>query len=377
MLRFMSLGRDLKVILVRPTAEIFLKSEGVKRRWENILISEIRRVVGGAKLRRGRGRIWIENEISPECEERLRWIFGIQSYSKCDYCELQELEDRVLSFWNERVRDRSGFSFAVKVKRSGKHDFTSQEMAARIGGLILDHHPDLWVDLENPDYRIYIEIRDNDCYIFDEVIECAGGLPPGVEGKVVALFSGGVDSAVATWLMMHRGCKIIPVYFDLGAFSAHDGRMRAEKVTSFLRRYQRDLELLVISHGDFLSDIRRILSDAKIENHTCLLCKRRMYRVIEEIAVREGAKGIVTGESLGQVASQTLDNLFILDHAVKIPVFRPLIGLDKNRIEAMARAIGVYDVCTSMKDECLATPDKPTTKGNLQKILEVESNKDI
>jgi len=370
-------GRDLKVILVRPTAEIFLKSESVKRRWENILISEIRKVVGDAKLKRGRGRIWIKDEISPECEERLRWIFGIQSYSKCGYCELQKLEDQVLSFWKVQTQDRDKFSFAVKVKRSGKHEFTSQEMAAKIGGLILDHHPDLWVDLGNPDYRIHIEIRDNDCYIFDEVIGCAGGLPPGVEGKVVALFSGGVDSAVATWLMMQRGCEVAPIHFDLEAFSTYDGRMRAEKVTSFLRRYQRDFELLVVPHGDFLGNIKRMLSDAKIENHTCLLCKRRMYRIVEEISVREGAKGIVTGESIGQVASQTLDNLFILDQAVNLPVFRPLIGLDKNRIETMARAIGVYEVCTSMKDECLATPNKPSTRGKLQKILEIEGSKDI
>ncbi len=365
------------MLLVRPSAEIFLKSEGVRRKWENILLSEIRKAIGEVRLKKGRGRIWIENEIHPEAEERLKRIFGIQSFSRCVRCDLGELEETVFEFWNKKWEYKSDFSFAVRVKRVGEHDFTSQEMAAKIGALILDHHPDLKVNLETPDYRIYIEIRDRNCYIFDEIIEGAGGLPHGVEGTVVLLFSGGVESAVASFLMMQRGCVIIPVYFDLGVFGGGEGLKRAEEVASFLQNYEQDFKLVTIDHGDLLGEVKRTLSNVKLDNHTCLFCKRRMYRVAEKVAEREGCKGIVTGESLGQVASQTLDNLFVLDQAVDIPVFRPLIGLDKTAIERLARDIGVYEVCISMQEECLATPDKPSTKGNLEKIIAIEEKMDI
>ena len=372
MQRSISLAGVTDVLLIRPSAEIFLKSEGVRRSWEKILYTEIKKAIGEVKLRKGRGRIWIENEISPEAEERLKLIFGIQSFSRCERCDLNELEVKVLDFWNRRG-NKADFTFAVRVKRTGSHEFTSQEMAAKIGALILDHHPDLKVNLDNPDYIIYIEIRDRDCYIFDEVIEGAGGLPYGVEGKVVALFSGGVDSSLACWLMMQRGSVIIPVYFDLGVFAGGEGVKRAEKVASFLQLYQRDFKPVKIDHGVFLSEVKRVLKEARLDNYRCLFCKREMYRVAEKIAAREGCKGIVTGESLGQVASQTLDNLFVLDQAVDIPVFRPLIGLDKMEIERLARKVGVYEICISIKEECLAIPEKPITSGNLKKILDLES----
>ena len=121
------------MILLRPSAEIFLKSANVRRKWERKLISEIKRAIGDVRLRKGGGRIWIEENITPEARDRLRYIFGIHSFSVCKRCSLQQLEEQVLSFWDERWGEKSGFSFAVRVKREGQHDFTSQEMAARIG----------------------------------------------------------------------------------------------------------------------------------------------------------------------------------------------------------------------------------------------------
>ncbi len=360
------------MILLRPSAEIFLKSANVRRKWERKLISEIKRAIGDVRLRKGGGRIWIEEDITPEARDRLRYTFGIHSFSVCKRCSLQQLEEQVLSFWDERWGEKSGFSFAVRVKREGQHDFTSQEMAARIGALILDSHPDLRVDLKNPDYVIFVEIRDLDCYIFDEMIEGAGGLPPGVEGRVVALFSGGVDSAVASWMMMRRGCEVIPVHLDPGDFGAGEGIERAEEVASFLQRYQRNFKLKIIDHSEFLTDLIHLLRSVRLERYTCLLCKRRMYRIAEEVAREVKARGIVTGESLGQVASQTLDNLFVLDQAVNIPVFRPLIGLDKNEIEGWAREIGLYEICVSTENRCLAAPRRPSTRGDLEKILDLE-----
>ncbi|MHC1635052.1 MAG: tRNA sulfurtransferase, partial [Candidatus Methanospirareceae archaeon] len=203
--------------------EIFLKSEAVRRRWEDILIKNIKKAVGGCDIRRERGRIWIEsNDVS---EEALKRVFGIVSFSKCEHCKLSELNEFVIEFGKEVLRDAR--TFAIRVKRVGSHDFTSQEKASELGYLILKAFPHLKVDLEHPDKEIFVEIRDEDCYVFDNITQGAGGIPIGVEGKLVSLFSGGIDSPVATYLMMKRGCEIIPVYFDISPFADENTFKRA------------------------------------------------------------------------------------------------------------------------------------------------------
>jgi len=279
------------------------------------------------KVWKSNGRIWIKGEIP---RERLKKVFGIVSFSECERCALSELSKHVLDFC-----ERKGFSktesFAVRVRRKGTHDFTSQQKAAELGALIQKRFKGPKVDLKHPTKEVFIEIRDDDCYIFDEVIRGAGGIPLGVEGKVVSLFSGGIDSPVATWMMMKRGCEVIPIYFDISPFADEEARRRAERVAEVLAEYQPSFRLRVEKHGNFLNRVKNFLTPKGLERYTCILCKRRMYKVAEKLAVKEGAKGLVTGENLGQVASQTLDNLSVLDGACELPVFRPLIGFDKWR----------------------------------------------
>ena len=347
-------------------SEIFLKSEFVRRKWEDTLIKNIKRVVD-CKVKRERGRIWIEADES--AENKLKKIFGIVSFSPCYHCKLEELNDFVVEFCKERLKDVK--TFAVRVKRVGEHDFTSQDKERELGALILKHFPHLKVNLTNPDKTIYVEIRGDDCYVFDEIISGVGGIPLGVEGKIISLFSGGIDSPVATWLMMKRGCKVIPIHFDIRPFTSDKAVERAKKVAEVLKEYDPDFELRIVDHGKFLSEAKKVLRAKKLESYTCILCKRRMLKVAESIAKEENAKGIVTGDSLGQVASQTLDNLAVIDQACSLPVYRPLIGFDKVEIENIAKRIGTYEY-SIIPAECKAVPKKPTTKAKLEKVLKVE-----
>ncbi len=354
------------MFLVRYS-EIFLKSEPVRRRWENALISNIREVLPGCRVRRERGRIWLEGVVDPE---KLKKVFGVVSFSTCEYCTLEELNSFILPFCN-KIGLHKAITFAIRVKRVGSHEFTSQQKAAELGYLILNEFQVLKVNLECPEKEIFVEIRDKDCYLFDHMINGAGGIPLGVEGKVVALFSGGIDSPVAAWLMMKRGCKIIPIYFDIAPFSDGSILHRAKRVADILKGYQPDFEIRVVK-DTFLERAKEVLTREGVENYTCILCKRHMYRVAERIAKEEGAKGIVTGESLGQVASQTLDNLLVLDDACSLPVYRPLIGFDKVEIERIAKEIGTFEASILPASSCSAVPKKPATKAKLEKVLDVE-----
>ena len=356
------------LFLVRYS-EIFLKSESIRRRWENRLIRNIRKVLD-CKIRRERGRIWVITDDN-RAKDKLKKIFGIVSFSECHHCKLDELNRFIIDFC-KGIGIENARTFAVRVKRVGTHDFTSQQKAAELGAIILRNFPHLKVDLNNPEMIVYVEIRDEDCYVFNEIVKGVGGIPLGVEGKLVSLFSGGIDSPVATWLMMKRGCEIIPVYFDCSPFTDESTLNRARAVADVLKEYDPDFELRIIEHGEFLRKVKEILREKKLESYMCIFCKRRMYKIAEMIARDEDAKGIVTGESLGQVASQTLDNLMVLNEACKLPIYRPLIGFDKVEVEELAKKIGTYECSIMPAKECTAVPKRPTTKAKLEKVLEVE-----
>lgn len=348
-------------------SEIALKSEPVRRRWEDVLVSNILKAMPEVRARKERGRIWLEGPVDPE---KLGRVFGIVSFSEVEHCRLDELNARILDFC-ERTGLEKARTFALRLRRVGSHPFRSHEKTVELADLILERFNDLKVDLDNPEATVHVEIREGDVYLYRNAVKGPGGIPLGVEGKLVALFSGGIDSPVAAWMMMKRGCKIIPVYADLESFSSVSALARAQAVIEAMRAYQPDLELMVVKDG-FLKRAVKVLRSEDLENYTCILCKRRMYRLAESVAREVGAKGIVTGESLGQVASQTLDNLFVLDDCATMPVYRPLIGFDKVEAEKIAREIGTYEPSILKAEGCKAVPYKPATKAKLEKVLAVE-----
>lgn len=348
-------------------SEIALKSPPVRRRWEDALVSNIQKALPGCKVRKSRGRIWLESPVDPE---KLKRVFGIVSFSEVEHCSLQDLDSFILDFCSATGLGDAR-TFALRLRRVGEHPFTSQEKTVELADKILDRFPHLKVDLGNPEFKVFVEIRDDDCYLYKNVVKGAGGLPLGVEGSLVALFSGGIDSPVAAWMMMKRGCKIIPIYVEMDSFFSEGSLKRAEAVIDALKAYQPGLDLVVVK-DDFLKRAKEAMRAEGLENYTCLICKRHMYRLAESMAKKLGCKGIVTGESLGQVASQTLDNLFVLDSAVSVPVYRPLIGFDKVEAERIARAIGTYEPSIIPVEGCRAVPKKPATRGRLEKVLKVE-----
>lgn len=351
-------------------AEIFLKSDPVRRHWEQVLAQSIRDRMPGVAVRVERGRLWLTGPVDPE---RLQTVFGVASFSEVVPCRLDELDRAVLAYVVEHGIGRAS-SFAVRVKRSGRHDFRSPEKAAALGGVVLEAYPHLSVDLDDPAFELHVEIRDDRCYLYHGVIPGPGGLPMGVEGTLVALLSGGIDSPVAAYLMMKRGCRIVPLYVGLEPYLDGDSLFRTREVLEVLRRYDPELELRVRTDG-YLARAKGLMrqSDQRL---TCVVCKRRMYRLAEELAEEVGALGIVTGESLGQVASQTLDNLYVLDEAARLPVYRPLIGLDKDEIIRIARRIGTFRPSTTPGAGCGAVPRVAATKAGLDEVKALEARVD-
>lgn len=348
-------------------SEIFLKSDPVRRQWENALIANIREVMPEIHVRNERGRIWLDGDVKPD---RLKNIFGIVSFSEVEHIRLDEIGTHLPGYCRRHGIGKTK-TFAIRVKRVGKHPFSSNDKAIEYGNLLRNEFPHLKVNLAHPDKEIHIEIRANEVYLYDTVIKAAGGLPLGVEGTLVALVSGGIDSPVAAWMMMKRGCRIVPLYVGLEGYLDETNLARTEATVEVLRRYQPDIELLVVEDA-YLARARRVLDARGEERYTCLLCKRRMYRIAAEIARREGAKGFVTGESMGQVASQTLDNLAVLTDAATIPVYRPLIAFDKEDAIRLAREIGTFEASIAPACGCGAVPARPSTAARIEAVRALE-----
>ncbi len=347
--------------------EIFLKSASVRERWEQTLVTNIHTMLPNCNVWRERGRIWLKGNVEPE---QLNKVFGIVSFSKCTQFSLDQLHEICLEYCETHGIHQVN-SFALRVRRVGNHAFTSQQIAQELGAMIQKQYPHLHVDLEEPEKEIFIEIRNDTCYLFDHVHRGLGGLPLGVEGTLVALISGGIDSPVAAWMMMKRGCKIIPLYVSLDGYLDAATLARTESVVETLRAYQPKMDLIVV-RDKYLAAAKDILCKEGQERLTCLLCKRRMYRIAAEVAKITGAKGFVTGESLGQVASQTLDNQVVLTEAASIPVFRPLIGFDKEEAISLAKKIGTYEPSIAPTGGCGAVPKKPATKAKLEDVSAME-----
>ena len=366
-------------VLVRY-GEIGLKTPGVRRHLEGLLSNHLgvmltRQAASYSKITRERGRFFIQTTNAEVVAHTASQVFGVVSTSPVWTVSsdpdkiINQVKKLTPSFISE------GQSFAVRVRRVKTHPFTSQEIASQVGAAIIEvtgkNRPAAPVDLDNPDVEIHIEIREKSSYIFTTIIEGPGGLPYGSQGSVLGLHSGGLDSPVAQWLMMKRGARVIPLYFDSDVPPQQSLRTRALQSAKILAEWipHNKVELLIVPYYKIL----RQLSKSKHPKITCILCKRMMYRMGAIVAAQEGAKALVTGETLGQVASQTLDNLAVLDSVVALPIFRPLIGIDKSQTMDLARRIGSYDVSSRDVGDCFAVPKQPSIAAFLDQIHEAEA----
>jgi len=275
-------------------------------------------------------------------------------------------------------------SFRISTKRGDKtFPLTSEEVNREIGSFVQEkiYPPNgearVRVDLDNPELTIHIEIVNKRIFFGFEKIQGVGGLPVGSSGKVVCLLSGGIDSPVASYMMMRRGCKIVFVHFHAFPYLDSSSQEKAKELVSLLDNYQQGSKLYFVPLGDIQKKVVLKVPEA----YRVVIYRRLMFRIAEEIAKKENpaAAGLVTGESLGQVASQTLENISVIEKAVELSVLRPLIGMCKEDIIKIAREIETYEISIRLDQDCcqLFIPKHPVTKSDEKTVKEIESKLDI
>ena len=369
-----------KTIVIVRYGELSLKSKGVRDRYEQILKNNIQQMlnyhgVSFSKIQRDFGRIFIHSEDSRAAETAAR-VFGVVSVSSAVACSADPAEITALCAEIGEKMIQDGDSFAVRARRSGNHSFTSNEIAKGCGDAIwtklLDAGKTPSVDLTNPDKEIFVEVRQSASYVYIDSVKGPGGFPTGTQGKMVVLLSGGIDSPVAAWLMMKRGIEIIPVFFDNTPYS---GSIVSEKAienakTLFSWMPGRRQKIYRIKNGDYMEKMMQTTSPKNI----CLMCKRFMFRIAGAVMEKENASGIITGSSLGQVASQTAENMLSETHGLSLPLYHPLLAFDKQEIIDVAQKIGTFEtsIRSNGEKECLAVPDKPEVKACLTAAVSEE-----
>lgn len=342
------------VVIVRY-GELAIKRGSTRRKMEELLIRAIREATsecGTSTTRREPGRIFIYSENDECVAARAARVFGVVSASpahETTFNSLEELAKWAAGLWAKEV---AGRKFAVRVHRVGVHNFTSRDVAARVGALLAEAGGK--VDLESPDVELYIEVRGNRAYAFDKEYRGPGGLPLGSEGKVLALVSGGIDSPVAAWYIMRRGAYADILHCSLGGSLALSATLKViERLLEWSYGY--NARVYVADCAKIADSIRR-----NIDSHLWSIAfKRALYRLAEVIARRAKAQAIVTGESLGQVSSQTLQALSAVEKDIDMPVLRPLIGLDKEEIVEAAKRIGTYELSTQVPEYCAIFSREP------------------
>jgi len=359
------------LIIVRY-GEIGLKSPQTRTVMEKRLVENIKLAIGECVIRREPGRIFVESE-SQDDAVRVARVFGVVSTSVA--VQTTSGAEKLITdatLYAKNIIDTKT-SFAVRARRKGSHPYKSMEIAGMIGAKIKET-TNASVDLTNPDVAIHVEIRDKKAYTFHEIIPGVGGMPLGTQGRVVVLVSGGIDSPVAAFLMMKRGVEITCLFMDCRPLVDDRTIDRATDAVEVLARWtNKPVKTIIAPYGDALMEFLKY-GDHKLG---CVLCKRLMLKVAEKVAESEGALGIVTGDSLGQVASQTLQNIHAIESGVNMPVFRPLIGLDKTEIIELARTVGSYDVSVQPANCCLGPPLHPETGATISKVQRAEDALDM
>lgn len=358
-------------LIIARYGEIGLKSPKIRSRFEKKLVKNIKATFD-CDVDRNQGRIYIRPQDFSEGIEKLNRVFGVVSYSpaistKANYEDIDKtLDNYTQQLIDENILDENT-KFAIKCRRVGTHEFTSQEMAAHCGGVVRNVilAP---VDLTNPDLTIFVEIRDNDAYIFHEKIKGPGGLPLGTQGKVIVLLSSGIDSPVAAYLMMKRGCEVVALHCNNDPFSGPKVTENFNALVDQLNIYAKGtpIKKRVIDYGEYLT----VAKEKAPEKMTCVLCKSGMYRIAEKLALKIGADAIVDGSSVGQVASQTLSNILATRYGVDVPILSPLIGLDKEEITTIAKDIGTFEISKIDDGGCSAVPRYPETRADLERVKE-------
>lgn len=371
----------MKEIILLKLGEIVLK--GLNRRtFEDVLNKNIRRKLrplGDFKLRCAQSTIYVEpmsNDIDlDEVVEELRKVFGIATLSRACVSkkDMSKIKQDLLVYLNEILNNVK--TFKVEAKRSDKaFPLKSPEICAQIGGFILKHFPNIKVDVNNPDIVVTIEIRDFDAYIRAGFIKGAAGMPVATGGKAAILISGGIDSPVAAWMMAKRGIELTAIHFASPPYTSERSEQKVEALLKKVSEYSSRMKLYTVN----FTKIQECIHDNCPEELITIIMRRLMMQISQKIAIENQCDALITGESLGQVASQTIKAIACTDAVVNMPVFRPLIGMDKEEIVKISRKIGTFEISIQPFEDCCTVfvPKHPRTRPVLKYVDQAQDKID-
>ena len=367
-------GASESLILLRLGAEMSIKSRRTRSNFLRRLTRNIRDALNSAGIEHELGIGWSRIQVrarAPGALDVLGRVFGISSFSPVEgvvSAELDEIVETGERLFRERV---AGRRFAVRACRTGRHPYTSQDVQVKLGAALAPHAAR--VDLTDPEVTVHVEVRDREAHLFAERFQGAGGLPLGVEGRAVALLSGGYDSAVAAWLLLRRGVALDYVFCNLGGDAYERSVAQVGKVLADDWSYGDRPRLHVVDFNAVLDELRARSKPAYWQ----VVLKRLMYRAASSVGETLQAGAIVTGEAMGQVSSQTLPNLRAIEPAASLPVFRPLLGFDKDEIIRRAAEIGTAALSEQVKEYCAIAPGKPVTAASVEAVDAEEAKLDL
>jgi tRNA uracil 4-sulfurtransferase len=359
--------------VVLRIGELFLK-RGNRRVFEDALERNLRRALVGrddVRLARAHGRMFVLGAADEDLLSRLRWVFGLASFSPAVLCDkrLDAITAHALEL-SAALPARPGATFRIAARRSDKGFPSDSCEIGRIVGAAVAERTGLAVDLEEPDFRIGVEVGPDWAFVWSEDRPAGGGLPVGVSGRAALLLSGGIDSPVAGHLLQKRGIELACVYFHAYPYTGDGARDKVLDLARALAARQGELPLFVVP----FAKIQELLKDGPDPEYLVILYRRAMVRIAERIAASEKIGVLATGESLGQVASQTLANIIAIEDAATLPILRPLICFDKAETIDVARRIGTYDISIRGHEDCctLFVPRHPATKGSVARARRLE-----
>ena len=372
----------MREVILCKYGEIVLKGLN-KSYFESTMVSAVKRRMAGlgnCDIHYGQSVLYIEplddDFAFEEALRRVKCVFGIVNVIRAASCEKNL--DAILETAKEYLPDylRGAKSFKVTGKRADKRfPMTSPEISAQVGGAILSVVPKIDVDLYNPEKLVHVEIRENAAFLHADDSRGAGGIPSGTSGRALLLLSGGIDSPVAGYMVAKRGAVIEALHFESFPYTSERAKEKVLELARLVTEYTGKMNVHVIS----LTKIQEELKKSINEEYFTLLLRRSMMRLAERVAKKHHCEALVTGESLGQVASQTMQALGVTDSVVEMPVFRPCIGMDKEEIITVARKINTFETSILPYEDCCTvfTPKHPKTRPTLDKVIAEEKKLDM
>ncbi|MBQ8927730.1 MAG: tRNA 4-thiouridine(8) synthase ThiI [Oscillospiraceae bacterium] len=363
----------MKEVILVKFGEMALKGQN-RYSFEDILLKQIKyrlRPLGRFIYTSAQSTIYIEPEEEgtdlDEAVSRLRKVFGIATICRACVCEkdFADMQKKAVAYLKETFEDAQ--SFKVEAKRADKaFPMKSPEICRELGGTISEAFPHLHVDVHEPDVTVVAEVRDTNAYIHADKLKGAGGLPLGSSGKALLLLSGGIDSPVAGYMMAKRGIQVSAIHFVSPPYTSDRARLKVEQLCQKMTDYCGDVNFYCVPFTKIQEELRRRCP----EEYFTILMRRLMMLIAQEIAAKEEALALITGESVGQVASQTLHAMVCTDAVCHVPVFRPLIGMDKTEIIEIARRIDTFDISIQPYEDCCTvfTPRHPKIRPQLAAI---------